>query len=99
MAAPASGAETHVARGASRSGHVTFHCVIHDHAVGVEAPSERANCALHALDPAAGQSVAVTVIVKRDNHLAQGAIQILAVAGVMYTHLGVGSPDSDRETV
>ena len=47
----------HVAGGSAGRRDVALRGVIHDHAVGVEAPSEGADGALHALDPAARQAV------------------------------------------
>src|SRR5438105_6054121 len=53
---------------AASCGNVRIEHVVHDHAVGAEAPSERANGPLHPCDPAKRQAVAVA-IVKQGNHL------------------------------
>src|ERR1700686_2268075 len=85
----------HVTRGAARGRDIAFHRVVHYHAVGIEAPAERSNGSLHALDPAARQPVAVAMIVERDNFLLKYPVQILSVARVVHAHVRVSSAGSD----
>ena len=40
--------------------------VVHDHAVGVEAPAEGADGPLHALDPSAREAVLIALVVEGD---------------------------------
>ena len=51
----------------SRRGNVALQRVIHHHAVGVKSPTERSNGPLHAFDPAARQSIVVSLVVERDD--------------------------------
>ena len=53
------------------AGQVALPDVVHHHAVGVEAPAERPDGALHARDPAARQAVGVARVVERDDLLAR----------------------------
>src|ERR1700692_2434740 len=80
---------SHIAGGAAGGWNVTFHRVVHHHAVGVESPSECADGALHALDPASRQAVPIAMIEKRNNFLAQNAIQILSIALIVHVHVGM----------
>src|SRR5277367_419935 len=66
---------------------VTLQRVIHDHAIGIEAPSQRADGPLHALDPSPRQAVLVTLIVKRNEFVTKHAVQVVAVTAVMHIHI------------
>jgi hypothetical protein len=85
------GGRPNLARSSARRGNVALQRVIHHHAVGVEAPAQRANRPLHALDPAPRQPVAVAVVVERNHFVVQNAIEVFAVAAVVHIHVGVGS--------
>src|SRR5208282_569155 len=87
------------AGGAPRRGDVALLRVIHHHSVCVEAPTQSANGALHALDPASREAVAIALVEERNQFVPQHAIQILAIAGVMYIHVGVGSSCANRKSV
>ena len=63
----------HVAARAAGGGNVALEHVVHHHAVGAEAPAERADGALHPRDPVARQAVAIAVVVERDHLVAQHA--------------------------
>src|SRR5580704_9231751 len=52
---------------------VTLLRVIHHHAIGVKAPAECADGALHPLDPAPRKAVAVALVVQRDHFLPQSS--------------------------
>src|SRR5579863_5689320 len=54
---------SHVTGCAPGRGHVALQGVIHHHAIGIEAPAESADGSLHALDPAARQSVTIALVV------------------------------------
>src|SRR5579871_1844013 len=54
---------SHLAGRSSGGGDIALRRVIHDHAIGVEAPTQRTDRAFHALDPAARQAVAVALVV------------------------------------
>src|SRR6201999_1215453 len=86
-----SGGGFHFAGGASGGGNVTVTGVIHDHAVGAEAPAQGADGALHAGDPAAGQAVAVALIVERDDFVQENTVEVFSVAGVVDVQVGVGA--------
>src|SRR5208283_5873809 len=58
-----------------------------------------ADGALHALDPAARQAVAIALIVKRDHFVTKNPDQVIPVAGVVNIHVGVRSALSDSEAV
>ena len=90
---------SHITRGAARRRDVAFHRVVHHHAVGIEPPAERADGSLHALDPAARQTVAVALIVERDHFFPENPVQIFSVARVMNIHVRVGSAGSNREPI
>src|SRR5215469_1599037 len=89
----------HLARGAACGRQVALSRVIHDHAIRVKTPAERADGALHALDPAAGQTVLVALIIKRDDFFAENASKIFGVARVMDVHVRMRSAGADRESV
>jgi len=78
---------------------VTLRRVVHYHAVGVETPAQGADGALHALDPASGQTVVVALVVERDHFIAEGALEGFRVLGIVDRHVGVGAPHSDGETI
>src|ERR1700683_1737457 len=86
---------THVARGPAGGRHVTLPRVIHDHAVGVEAPAERADGALHAPDPAAGQAVAVALVVERNDFVMQRTVKVFAVARIVNVHVRMRAAGCD----
>ena len=90
---------THVAGGAPGCRDVALRGVIHDHAIGVETPAQGADGAFHALDPAPGQAVAITVVVQGDDFVLEGPEQILSVAGIVNAHVGVSSPAADGEAI
>src|ERR1700733_12736500 len=79
----------HVTGCASSCGDVAFQRVIHAHAMGVEAPAESADSSLHALDPAARQTVTITLVVEGNHFFAQRPAQILGIARVMDIYVGV----------
>src|SRR5208283_3469729 len=83
----------------ARGGYVALERVVHHHPVGVKSPSEGADGALHALDPAVRQAVAVTLVVKRNNLFPKHPIQVLAVAGVVQTQVGMGPARADGESI
>jgi hypothetical protein len=56
----------HLAGGTACCGDVAVAGVVHDHAVGVEAPAEGTDGALHALDPSAGEAVLIALVVEGD---------------------------------
>ena len=91
--------EPEVARGATGRRNVALGRVIHHHAIGVEAPAEGADGALHALDPAARKAVAIALIVERDHFVTKNPYQVFPIAGVVNIHVGVRSAASDGEAV
>src|ERR1700677_4136044 len=93
------GGRLHFARCASGGRDVTVPGIVHDHAVGAEAPAQGADGSFHAGDPSPRQAVLVTVIVERNQFVLQNAIEVLPVAAVMHIHVGVGSAVSDGEAV
>src|SRR5208282_2393342 len=88
-----------VTRGAAGCWNVALQRVIHHHAIGVEAPAQRADGAFHALDPSARKAVAITLIVERNHLFAKHSQQVVPIAGVVNIHVGVSSAASDGETV
>src|SRR3569833_202105 len=89
----------HVAGGAAGGGDVALPGVVHDHAVGVEAPSQGADCALHALDPAVRKAVGIALVVERDDFVAKYTIEIVTVAAVVDVDVRMRPPGADREAV
>src|SRR5215469_16746603 len=88
-----------IAGGASGRGDVALQRVIHHHAIGVEAPAQGADGTLHAPDPATRKAVTVA-LVEQGNHLVvQGAVEILAITGVMHAHVGVSAAIADGEAI
>src|SRR6185312_12512526 len=81
---PAAG---HVTGRSAGGGDIALQGVVHDHAVGVEAPAQSTDRALHALDPAVGEAVGVALVVERDYFVAEHSIQIVAVAAVVDVHV------------
>src|SRR5215203_4487043 len=71
---------SHFAARASRSGNVRLEHVIGDHAIGAEPPAERTDRVLHSGNPLPRQSVAVAVVVQRDDFVAQRFHQRLCVS-------------------
>src|SRR5712691_7195075 len=90
---------SHVTRRASRRGDVAFQGVIHHHAIGIKPPTEAPDGSLHALDPAAGQTILVPPIVQRNYFIPKNPVQILAVPGVVKIQVGMSSAGSDGETI
>src|ERR1700730_17736848 len=88
-----------IAGHASSRRYIAFQGVIHHHAIGVEAPAQGPDGALHALDPAAREAVAVAVVVERNHFFAQDAVQIFSIAIVVNAHVGMSSAGSDGESV
>src|ERR1700677_4717974 len=89
----------HVARSAARRGDVTLQGIVHNHAVGVEPPAESANGALHALNPAARQTIHIALVVEGNHFLSQDPVEILAVPCVVNVHVGVGTTHPDGKSV
>ena len=87
----------HVAGRSPRCRYVTLERIIHHHAVGIKSPSEGANGALHTLDPAVRQAVAVPLVVKGNNLFLQDAIQILAIAELVASGDSVASHRVPRQ--
>src|ERR1035437_9489956 len=87
------------AAGASGGGDVALEGVVHDHAVGGEAPAEGADGALHALDPATREAVLVALVEERDEFVVEDAVEVLAVAGVVDVVVGVDAALADGEAV
>src|SRR5258708_5420363 len=85
----------HFARKASRGRDVTAQGIVHHHAVGIEAPPQGANGALHPLDPSAWQAVAISLIIQGDYFVGQDAIEIFAIAGIVHIHARMGAPGTD----
>ena len=77
----------HVAGGAAGGGHVALRRVIHHHAVGIEAPAEGADGALHALDPAAGKAVTIALVIEGNHFVGKRAIKVFAVARILNVHV------------
>src|SRR5581483_7110567 len=75
---------THVAGRTTRCRNIAFQSVIHHHAIGVEAPAQGADGALHALDPAARQTIMVAMVVEGNHLFAQHAVQVFPIAGVVH---------------
>src|ERR1700728_1432098 len=90
---------THVAGRAAGGRHVTLPRVIHHHAVGVEAPAERADGALHAPDPPAGQAVAIALVVERNYFVMQGTVEVFTVARIVNVHVRMRAAGADGESV
>src|SRR5579863_6365794 len=88
-----------VAGSAACGGNIAFLGIVHHHAVGIEAPAKGTNGTFHPLDPAARQSVGVTIVEERNEFAREHAIEVFAVAGVMNVHIGVGPAPADREAV
>ena len=64
----------HLAGGSPGGWDVALGGVVHDHAVGVEAPAEGADGTLHAFDPAAREAVLVALVVEGDEFFAEDAV-------------------------
>src|ERR1700730_2656050 len=88
-----------IAGHASSRRYIAFQGIIHHHAIGVEAPAQGPDGALHALDPAAREAVAVAVVVERNHFFAQHAVQIVSIAIIVNAHVGMSSAGSDGESV
>ena len=98
--ATASPGGSHVARCASGRGNIAFQRVVHHHAIGIEAPAKRADGSLHALDPAARQTVAITLVVQRNHFFAQRPVANPPPSRVSWTsHVGVRSARPDGESI
>src|ERR1700677_527150 len=65
---------SHIARRSSSGRNVTFLRVVHHHAIGVEAPAQRPNGSLHALDPATGPAVSISLVKKRNHFILKCAM-------------------------
>src|SRR5579875_67273 len=89
----------HVAGGTTGGGQVAALCIVHDHAIGVEAPAKGANGALHALDPAARKAIAIALVEERDHFVAQDAIEVFRVALIVNAHIGVRAAVPDSEAI
>src|SRR5215469_13149256 len=66
---------------------------------GVETPPQGADGPFHSLDPTSRQSILITLIVKRNDLVAQYAIEIFSVASVVHVQVGMRSAGSDSEAV
>src|SRR5208337_1608923 len=84
---------------ASRRRNVALLCVVHHHAVRVETPTQRADGPFHALDPSSRQSIAVTLIEERNQLVAQNAVEVLAVAGIVHVEFRVCSASANSKAV
>ena len=69
----------HVAGPAAGSRNVAETNIVHDHAVRIEPPAERANRPLHSGGPPSGHAVLVTRVVEGHNLLAQSATQRVCI--------------------
>src|ERR1039458_1239419 len=85
-------------RRSSCRGDITFQCVIHDHSIGIEAPTQRTDGALHALDPSSRKPVAVPLIVEWNQFVAEDAVEIFAVTAIMHIQVGVCPVSAYRGT-
>ena len=61
--------------------------------------SQGSDRALHALNPAARQSVAIAIIIQRNDFVEQGSIEIFAIARIVDVHIGMSTSLSNRESV
>src|ERR1700691_4130701 len=91
--------QTKIARSATRRRDVAIECVIHHHAVSVEAPAESANGTLHAFDPATRKPVAIALVVERNHFFAKHSHHVVSIASVMNVHIGVSSAVANGEAV
>src|SRR6476620_10399135 len=73
--------------------------IIHHHPVRAEPPPERADCALDAANPPAGQSVLIAVVIKRDHLIAEYADESRPVVTVVNVRVGVRFSRANREPV
>src|SRR5205807_815016 len=89
----------HVARGAARGRNVTLLGVIHDHTVGVKAPAQGSDGALHALDPAPRKSITIAMVIKRDHFFAKRPQQVFSIAGVVNIQIGMRPASANGKPV
>src|SRR5438093_6244749 len=96
---PASMSSRMRTRRSTGCGHIAMQRVIHHHAIGIEAPAERADCSLHALDPAARNAVLIALIVERNDFVAKDSIKVAGISSVVNIGPRVSSSVSNGETV
>src|ERR1700732_5236788 len=72
-----------IAGHASSRRYIAFQGVIHHHAIGVEAPAQGPDGALHALDPAAREAVAVAVGAERNHFFVHEPVQLISIGNIV----------------
>src|SRR5258708_38611307 len=88
-----------LAGSATRRRHIAFLRGVHRHAVCIEAPAKGANRPLHPLDPPSRQSVAIAMIVERNQFVAQNAVEIFSIPAVVHIHVRVCPAGPDRKAI
>src|SRR5450759_2854169 len=83
----------------ARRGEVALEHVVLQHAVGVEAPAQRADGALDVRHPAVRHPLIVLVVVERYDLVFQHPVQRLDIASILLDHVNVTDAVADGESV